>query len=994
MSIRRILDARFACALTVWGAAALLPTAAFVACSGSHGEGPSATQSQKGTASVVALSLSSSDVASATVTVSGGTISGSDAGIATPLVFPLQKSGAQWTASLTGIPAGTGFTFTVNALDSNSNVIYSGSAANVAIASGKTTQVAITAQQTAAPTPFVNTVPVISSLVVSSNSVAPGGSVNLSVTAVAPNATDQLTYAWTANGGTFSAPSAASTQWTAPTTPGNYGIILTVTDSEGATVVATTQIAVANATQAIVTVDINTWPVVTNVVGAPNYLVLGQPSDLTAQTSDADNDPITYAWTSSCTDGAFANAGSPTPSFTLPSNSTDTSCTFTVSVADGRGGSDTGSVTLPVGAPTFGKPIAFTTYSQSSQTVSAAGQAVTFAIQATDPTGSALTYTWTASDGTFKNQTNTTSGSQIIWAAPANSAANWTIVVKAQDSAGLSATKTFTVTPTTCFGVVPSSNAWKWAVMADTQWTVTDDGANPDSVAVAIINQLNAQFIANQVKLVVAVGDVTDNGSNLALDVRARAAQALYNAGIAFYPLRGNHEPSAVAAAEFTRVFPQTRTGSNNSSPSDILALTTPDDSTVNPVPPSGLPFNVGTGFSSPLLSLADGGTTSSLAGLSYTFQYNNAQFVLLDQFTPPDSATNTIDMQQSWISSALAGKPNGGHAFVFGHKGLITENHVDVLFGSDPSQDPTGTDAFIKSLAANGVHYYIGGHDHMHNRSIVTTSDGVSASVQDIISASDSSKFYQPGVPANDVVYDVPAFGHTRQTQIAQEIGTVGYYIVTVDGARVSVDFYSAQVNATGPGTPSSEYLIATTPPLAFVKRETYGYGLNGKEFIVAEGASYTTVADSFASTTAAILSGTNMNTAKDASGRALNAAVDTGWTAATCATTSSVLSLWITPTTLGSSQTDTYALQLNAGATPAPAATLASGSFGIATKDANGNWINAVNKNFGGTKTFVSGPWTASAALGSYGIDPATGNAWAVVNYSADFAIAQFTN
>ena len=54
----------------------------------------------------------------------------------------------------------------------------------------------------------------------------------------------------------------------------------------------------------------------------------------------------------------------------------------------------------------------------------------------------------------------------------------------------------------------------------------------------------------------------------------------------------------------------------------------------------------------------------------------------------------------------------------------------------------------------------------------------------------------------------------------------------------------------------------------------------------------------------------------------------------------------------------------------------------------------MNAVNRNFGGTKTFVSGPWTSSATLGTYGIDPATGNAWAVVNYASDFAIAQFAN
>ena len=236
------------------------------------------------------------------------------------------------------------------------------------------------------------------------------------------------------------------------------------------------------------------------------------------------------------------------------------------------------------------------------------------------------------------------------------------------------------------------------------------------SVAVAIINQLNAQFVANGVKFVVAVGDVTDNGSNLALDTRAVYAQALYNAGIGFFPLRGNHESSGVAAIEFPLVFPQTQNGANNASPARVLTLTTPDDAFTNPVAPtSASPFVLGTGFSSP---------SAASAGLSYTFQYNNAQFVLLDQFSLPNLAdggtnptANTIDAQQASISASLAGKPSGGHGSVFGHKGLITENHVDVLFGSDPSQDPTGTDAFIKSLANNGVHYYVGGHDHMHNR-------------------------------------------------------------------------------------------------------------------------------------------------------------------------------------------------------------------------------------------------------------------------------------
>jgi hypothetical protein len=252
--------------------------------------------------------------------------------------------------------------------------------------------------------------------------------------------------------------------------------------------------------------------------------------------------------------------------------------------------------------------------------------------------------------------------------------------------------------------------------------------------------------------------------------------------------------------------------------------------------------------------------------GLSYSFDYNNARIVLLDQFMMANgtsaSGNYQITPQQAWISAALAGRPAGGQAFVFGHKGMITENHVDTLFGADPSKDPAGQNAFISSLASNGVRCYMGGHDHMHNRSIVTTTDGVTAKVQDIIGASDSSKFYIPAIPSNDQKYDLPssAFGRTRETPIAQELNTVGYYIFTVDGANVSVDFYSAIVN---PTLVSGEYLLTTTPVLTFTKRETFSCGFTGQEKLVAEGASYVGSLGSYADgTSASILSGSNAST------------------------------------------------------------------------------------------------------------------------------------
>jgi hypothetical protein len=255
---------------------------------------------------------------------------------------------------------------------------------------------------------------------------------------------------------------------------------------------------------------------------------------------------------------------------------------------------------------------------------------------------------------------------------------------------------------------------------------------------------------------------------------------------------------------------------------------------------------------------------------------------------------------------------------------------------------------------------------------------------VQDITTSSNSYKFYIPQNPSNDSTYNNP----TRETEIAQELFTIGYYIVTVDGPRVTVDFYSSPNGCNG------DCDLVTTPTLTFTKRETFGYSLNGKEFLVAQGQSYTTVQDSFSHTTARILSGINTSTAMDYSNRPFTKTVDTGWSHKRCGTASDILSLWGMTSTLGSEQTDVYTLSMTFDLEQARPEHLGRGLFGLATKDADGNWINAVDKNFGGTKKFVMGPWHPGYELGTYGVDPHTHTVWAVINHNSDFAVAQFEN
>ncbi|MBN1981126.1 MAG: metallophosphoesterase [Chitinivibrionales bacterium] len=523
---------------------------------------------------------------------------------------------------------------------------------------------------------------------------------------------------------------------------------------------------------------------------------------------------------------------------------------------------------------------------------------------------------------------------------------------------------------------------WKFGLIADSQWPAAmDDGRNPNAVAVDIINQINAEFIKQKVKLVVAVGDLTDNGWSISLDTRATYCQALYNAGIGFYPLRGNHEPSSASAMEFLRIFPQTQNGVNNKTPVDAFIYT--DSSQTHPAKKKGGPIIVGTGFSSPSVSLK---------GLSYAFTYKNATFILLDQFDVPDNTPNAIKDQQPWITKVLRSRKTNSHAFVFGHKGLIMQHHEDVFFGDNPTVDSAATNTFIRSLTDNKVHFLICGHDHLHNRALISATDGCGKSIQQIILSGGSYKFYQPPAIAWDEHWNVKVFGREREIQISQELYHIGYYIVTIDENHVTADYFAV---------PSGQIdgVITTTPKLTgqWTKRERFGYdSRHGKEFLIPRASSYMVVSDTFSGTKARILSGTNTGSVKDQAGRWCNQYITCGWKFPqfsdmfNCA--SAIFTLWGMNPTVGAQCGPPYCLSIGYYDRGFLFEIL-RGRFGLITKTRDGRWINAVESNSIKTKKWVIGPYVNSYPLGTYGVDTATHSVWAVIDYDADFAAGRFS-
>ncbi len=579
-----------------------------------------------------------------------------------------------------------------------------------------------------------------------------------------------------------------------------------------------------------------------------------------------------------------------------------------------------------------------------------------------------------------------------------------------------------------------SAAPWSFGIMSDTQWPNDVSPFKNPNTAVNVINHLNEQFIGHGVKFVVQVGDLTDTGgtNNVNLDVRAAFAQALYNAGIGFYPLRGNHESTGPNAVRFQQIFPQTGTvpanaGINNMTPSTVMDPTTGTArTTYYGAPPAvvGASFTVGSNFA----------TESTMEGLTYSFDYGNARFVLLDQFTKPSgtSKSNLDQTDVNWVEDRICTGPSNSqghscdrpantHAFTFAHKHLISENHADNMFNStNPTASQASKDLMenhMKNLQTYGVRYHIGGHDHIHNRAIITSPNTGNYKVQNIIVASDSYKFY---IPAAQPTFATQTF-RSLEKMIAQEMFTVGYHIVTVDGPKVTFDYYASPNGCNGDCDQTADVI-----PYTFTKRESWGYSLNGKEVVVDQGSSLALSDDTskaiangetgYVGTQMAILGGFDTSTGRDFNHRLLAKTVDTGWAPKTAATASDVLTLWGLHNSLAtdavpsetaqavtnyhynltSDQTDTYVLSMSFDATGIPAEKLASGLFGLVTKDAEGNWISAVGANFGGTDNFVQGPYVAGYTLGKYGIDTNTTPAtvWAVVNHQGDFAVADFSN
>lgn len=506
---------------------------------------------------------------------------------------------------------------------------------------------------------------------------------------------------------------------------------------------------------------------------------------------------------------------------------------------------------------------------------------------------------------------------------------------------------------------------WSFGVISDTQWQTSDDRADK-GVAAEIIDDVNQHFIAAGVRFVVAVGDVTNNGGSRPdeLDIRAKHNAALAAAGIRFFPVRGNHESTLAAAKQFGIAFPNL---------------------------PGTPGFQPGDGYGD-----ASSPDLPGLAGLSYAFSYRDATLVLIDQFTQDDGSEKgrgyPLTEQLPWLRQTLESSHAAGrHGFVFAHKNLLGQNHKDTLFGSPSGKDDPGDKEperraliteFIQALADHGARYYLCGHDHIYHRAVVEAPDpAVDATVQQIIAGSCSHKFYNPHPPYS-----------AHEHPLAQQRNEVGYLIITVDGPRVTARYYSAPTGL--PIGRGGSSMKTWAPGATYTLQDTFGYSANGREFLLQKGDSLRAVTDQvaagngFVGTALALLDGvaTGCGTTLDDSAesrRQTASLVTTGWAAPTEGMASDILTLRGLQQELGSSTTEPFTVSLSYQPNRVP------GQVAICSPNADGRWVNTVDLNAGGKSKQVAGVYAAGAPLGSWGVDPTTKTAWAVVDHGGEFAV-----
>jgi hypothetical protein len=166
--------------------------------------------------------------------------------------------------------------------------------------------------------------------------------------------------------------------------------------------------------------NVNTAPIIYSLTPSDTTVGPGDSSTISCSASDPNGDTLSYAW--SVNGGAITGIGS-TATWTAPE--TEGNYYITVTVSDGRGGTDSESTIISVA----NTPPSIASLTPSATAVGS-GDTCTVDCIASDPNGDSLSYAWSANGGAI-----TGTGSTATWTAPATEG-TYSVTVTVSDGRG------------------------------------------------------------------------------------------------------------------------------------------------------------------------------------------------------------------------------------------------------------------------------------------------------------------------------------------------------------------------------------------------------------------------------------------------------------------------------------------------------------------------------------------------------------------------------
>ncbi|MCO7225172.1 Ig-like domain-containing protein [Pleionea sp. CnH1-48] len=275
-------------------------------------------------------------------------------------------------------------------------------------------------------------------------SVDEGTSVLLDATGSSDPDNDTITYAWVQTSGPSIAlnnASSAQATFTAPmlTNDASLSFQVTVTDELGAT---------GSADVNVMVIDTNNAPIA-RVVNSNIEVVEGDSVSLDASnSSDPDNDALTYAWTqTSGPSVTLSNASSAQASFTSPSVAANVSMEFSVTVTDTSGKTDTAIVNVNI-TDNGGNSAPVARVASASISVVEGGSVSLDASSSSDPDNDTLTYAWTQTSGPSVTLSNASSAQASFTAPTVTANTSMAFQVTVTDTSGATDTASVNVTVT------------------------------------------------------------------------------------------------------------------------------------------------------------------------------------------------------------------------------------------------------------------------------------------------------------------------------------------------------------------------------------------------------------------------------------------------------------------------------------------------------------------------------------------------------------------